>query len=282
MYYGNSTCDNQQNPTGVWDNDYVMVQHLNESSGTLYDSTTYDNDATNNGCDYGTGFIDGAYTLIDTGADYLDAGTFNELDDATQATFSMWIKLTAAELGEDGDLFTKGTHSINNPLLIWRDDSVGSGDQSGNTNCISAFIDDGPNVRWISSPSGTMNDVNWHYVTVTYKDNDATGINIYIDGVHQQSGDTTNVDFIPQTADPLRMGADRTGGGQRFDGTMDEIRVSTVARNASWINTSYNTMNYSDTFIQLGEQQQVDFPTISDPDPDDKATEVIIKLFLST
>ena len=49
MYYGNSTCASQQNPSGVWDGDYVLVQHLSETSGVHYDSTTYDNDGTPQG-----------------------------------------------------------------------------------------------------------------------------------------------------------------------------------------------------------------------------------------
>jgi hypothetical protein len=31
MYYGNPSASNQQNPTGVWDSNYVMVQHLSEA-----------------------------------------------------------------------------------------------------------------------------------------------------------------------------------------------------------------------------------------------------------
>jgi hypothetical protein len=31
MYYGNPSASNQQNPTGVWDSNYVMVQHLDET-----------------------------------------------------------------------------------------------------------------------------------------------------------------------------------------------------------------------------------------------------------
>jgi hypothetical protein len=31
MYYGNPAASNQQNPTGVWDSNFVMVQHLSEA-----------------------------------------------------------------------------------------------------------------------------------------------------------------------------------------------------------------------------------------------------------
>ncbi|MBU1940136.1 MAG: DUF2341 domain-containing protein, partial [Candidatus Thermoplasmatota archaeon] len=44
LYYGNPVCGSQENPGGVWNSNYVMVQHLNETSGMHYDSTSYDND----------------------------------------------------------------------------------------------------------------------------------------------------------------------------------------------------------------------------------------------
>jgi len=40
IYYGNSgVTEDQATTTGVWDDDYVTVHHLSETSGTHYDST---------------------------------------------------------------------------------------------------------------------------------------------------------------------------------------------------------------------------------------------------
>ena len=47
MYYGNPTCANQWNITQTWGPYYILVQHLNESSGALEDSTSNNNDGTN-------------------------------------------------------------------------------------------------------------------------------------------------------------------------------------------------------------------------------------------
>ena len=62
MYYGNPTCGNQENPEGVWDSHYVMVQHLMKRSGTHYDSTVNNNDGVQeNGVNQNAaGMIDGA------------------------------------------------------------------------------------------------------------------------------------------------------------------------------------------------------------------------------
>ncbi|MFA5103132.1 MAG: DUF2341 domain-containing protein, partial [Candidatus Thermoplasmatota archaeon] len=54
LYYGNSSCENQQKPPGVWDSDYIAVWHLNEDPGTagtggIKDSTVYANHGTDMG-----------------------------------------------------------------------------------------------------------------------------------------------------------------------------------------------------------------------------------------
>ena len=46
IYYGNGSCPSQENANGVWDANYQMVQHLEETSGTHQDSTSNNNDGT--------------------------------------------------------------------------------------------------------------------------------------------------------------------------------------------------------------------------------------------
>ena len=46
MYFGNSAAGDQQDVTGAWDSHFVMVQHLEETSGTHFDSTANHNDGT--------------------------------------------------------------------------------------------------------------------------------------------------------------------------------------------------------------------------------------------
>ena len=46
MKYGNATVPSQENINETWGNNYEMVLHMNENSGTRLDSTTNDHDAT--------------------------------------------------------------------------------------------------------------------------------------------------------------------------------------------------------------------------------------------
>jgi len=91
MYYGNPTCINQQNVTNTWDSNFKMVQHLNESSGTLLDSTSNNNDGTNTGATYNTSSkIDGGYDF--DGNDDINTGNDSSLNITSSITLEGWVK----------------------------------------------------------------------------------------------------------------------------------------------------------------------------------------------
>ncbi len=94
MYYGNAVAENQQNPSGVWDSNYMMVQHLSEASGTHYDSTSNDNDGSpmNGVIQNAIGKIDGADEFDGTN-DYVEVPHDDTLAGFTEAmTASAWVK----------------------------------------------------------------------------------------------------------------------------------------------------------------------------------------------
>ena len=49
MYYGNSGASDTSSSTAPWDANYLMVQHHEEASGTITDSTTNGNDGSETG-----------------------------------------------------------------------------------------------------------------------------------------------------------------------------------------------------------------------------------------
>ena len=46
MKYGNTTCGSQENVFGTWNNNYILVQHLNETGDLMYDSSVFGNNGT--------------------------------------------------------------------------------------------------------------------------------------------------------------------------------------------------------------------------------------------
>jgi len=91
MYYGNPDCGSQQNITETWNSNYIMVQHLDESAGTIYDSTSFDNDGTNSGAlPNSSAKIDGGYDF-DGNAD-INCGANDSLNITSQITLEGWVK----------------------------------------------------------------------------------------------------------------------------------------------------------------------------------------------
>jgi hypothetical protein len=54
MYYGNSTCGNQENATDVWDSNFKMVQHLDDAPASAGGITYFNDFETEVGFDYGS------------------------------------------------------------------------------------------------------------------------------------------------------------------------------------------------------------------------------------
>ena len=90
MYYGNYDCVNQENIEGVWDSNYRMVHHLEETNGIHYDSTIHNNDGTPyNGVNQNAiGIIDGADSF-DGNNDYINIGA---IDIEPPWTAEFWVK----------------------------------------------------------------------------------------------------------------------------------------------------------------------------------------------
>ncbi len=98
MFYNNSGSSNQQNPTGVWDSNYVGVWHLNETgTGTRYDATSNNNDGTPTNYDNDeatTGIIDGADQL-DGNSDYISMGNILTFANTNDLMLEAWFSTSS-------------------------------------------------------------------------------------------------------------------------------------------------------------------------------------------
>ena len=266
LYYGNPSASNHQDKTNVWDNDFTLVQHLNETSGTHFDSTSYDNNGTaNNGLNQtGIGLIDGADTF-DAIDDYIDCGSDSSLEPGTgDFTFEAWVKRLST-----------GAHHC----IVCKRASTGVGYiwWIQNTNIMRFYAK--PVGGTIDFHAGIISDSNWHHVAVTLdRDSVAT---VYVDGssvdTEDISEDTGSISSTKFLAIGRQMRDDSSS--LTFDGTIDEVRVSQSVRNSSWIKTEYNNQLNPDEFFTINsEEQQPAIPIVSDPSPEDSAVDVSISL----
>ena len=93
-YYGNpaATQSVYHSANDVWDSNFKMVQHLEETSGTQYDSTSNDNDGVNYGAVYDdSGRINGCYAFTD--ADRIQIEHSSSLDITQNITLETFVYL---------------------------------------------------------------------------------------------------------------------------------------------------------------------------------------------
>jgi parallel beta-helix repeat protein len=251
MYYGNPDASNQQNSEGVWDSNYAMVQHLNETSGTHNDSTSYNN----NGYERGgvtkvtTGKIDGADSF-DGSNDHINVSSSDSLNITGNITVSAWIKPVSSQIDWAGIVSKRATADENtDPYNLY------ALSFDANANKRLCFVistgTSGSQKQVYSTTVLSQMANNWTYVVGRYN---KSQISIYVNGVWE--ADTATTLIIGTNDKPLHIGISvPILSVQYYNGTMDEVRISNVARNASWINASYRTMNTPLTYIEVDAEE---------------------------
>jgi len=245
MYYGNSGCSSQQDVSGVWDSSYLIVQHLNETSGTHYDSTSNDNDGTNSGStqDY-TGKVDGANSF-DGYDDYIGCGNDNSLDITSEVTIEAWVYKTGAGNGTYPGIASRaGASGTKRYQFRYK-----PGDSE-----VQLFVGDGSSYDFVSSNSDLPTN-SWTHLVGTW---DGTNLLLFVDGVQQD--DTGLFSGSPSfTTEPFEIGRYTTSN--QFAGGIDEVRVSDIERNSSWIATEYNNQNNPSSFFYRDSEEEYIAPS---------------------
>jgi hypothetical protein len=266
IYYGNSAINNQQNISNVWDSNYTLIQHLNETSGLHYDSTIYDNDGTAyNGLNQsGYGIIDGADTF-DANDDYIDCGNDSKLEPGVgDFTFEAWVKRQS--IGVNHCIVCKRASAAVG--YIW-------------------WIQNNNVLRFVAKPEGTtinfaagsVSDLLWHHVAIALDRDDIASV--FVDGELISTRDISGDNGSISSTKFLSIGREMTDDDsvQTFDGTIDEVRISNSPRNSSWIKTEYNNQIDPSAFHIIGiEEKQPIKPIVYSPSPSDKSLDVDITL----
>ena len=263
IYYGNPSATNQQDVTGTWDANYAMVTHLKEATGTLHDSTSYNNDGTANGVVQGvTGKIDGAASFSGASS-YIECANHASLN-PTRVTLKAWIK--------------PATISGTRPIVEKYDYLAGKGSylirQVDNDILFDLLIGTADHLVW-------ANDVlqigNWYYVVGTF---DGSSLKVYVnDNTPVQSSWTGNIISSDQTLKIGTRGNDKTPTSFFFNGIIDEVTVSSLARSANWISTEYNNQNSPSTFYNVESEEELQGPpTVSNPSPANGTIDVSVSL----
>jgi hypothetical protein len=245
LYYGNPSAPNQQNVEGVWSSSYLAVHHLEELSGSILDSTAYNNDGTAlNGVQLNAaGQIDGADSFDGVNDRIRLPQVFT-----SQTTFTIegWIYTG----NKQGYVISQRNTASQGAFLQYYPTN-GSFQFYINSGCVSV--------------TATPNQ--WHYVVATF---DGTTARLYVDAGSPAQGTAT----VTWPSEGMYLG-DRSSTGRAFLGRLDEIRLSDVARGTGYIATSYANQVSPETFYVVGARERaVTKPIVYNPVPADPQQKV--------
>jgi len=236
LYYGANNTVNQEDPTGVWDNNYLGVYHLSDASGSPQDSTSNNEDLSNTGCDYQeAGDIGYSMRWNVDNSDYMTCPITSQM--GNDWTYEFYIKpetinSTATYLfyheNSAGNIYQYG--------IIWSS-STGHTRLNARTNGNTYCVLDGINSHMITT------DV---FTYLAYTGDENSFAKIYTNGsnVATNSSLEGNWEEHQTVTDRFDIGINSWNGLSNFyNGWIDEIRFSNIARSDNWILTTYNNLN---------------------------------------
>ena len=228
IYYGNSGATDGQNAAGVWDSNYMGVWHLSETSGTIYDSTSNNNDGTNYGAIPVKGMIGGAYDFEADDGDYIEIPDSDSLDMSTALTIEFYAKVESETYRSA--VISKWSNSIGRSYTpTWYSQTDSS---------LVLYLYSSADYSCAQTTSEMFDDTNWHKWSMTY-DGSTPEANSYKD-YSLENHDTTNIPTsIYITTTPVRFGSHGSATTMYYDGILDEIRFSNILRSDAWIKASY-------------------------------------------
>lgn len=256
-YFGNPTASSAWNPEGVWDSNFVMVQHMTDNPDTSHIKDSTSN--ANNGLKYASGDpaqtagqmgpaqdFDGANTI----GSYIKILDASNLRLTTAFTISVWVKTNDMGAGYGKGIFTKGLR-VNLGSLEEYEFNLVSG--------IPYFgYHTAPGDYYQSWMYVNVADDVWHQLTITFT-------NWYLDGAlirgtgFSVTPQQMNLDcFIGAIAPPAKGG---DGASNFLEAVVDSLRFSQgINRPLAWAKAEY----YSglDGLLAYGSSTHIQLPSI--------------------
>jgi len=255
--YGNDPNESDQdNPTGVWDANFMGVWHSHDASTT----TIADSANAHTGTKLGVGAPVAIAAKVYNGQnydgvdDYINVPDHADLDLTTGITISSWAKhdVTASEFlvskyisGSDAAYYLS-VDASNRPILGF-------------------FASDAGKVNTGVTAMGTAA---LRYVAGTYSTADGI-IRVYLDDALDADDAILGSPSIDVTIDAVRIGWGYSDT-YAWDGILDEVRISQIARTADWLKLEYYSMKKTnwngDSWLSWGSQIG-STPTVVTSDP---------------
>jgi len=258
MGYGNDPYHaDMSNPRAVWDSNFKMVQHMNDTTtSTITDSTSNANNGTKVAANHPDGTATGLVGYGQTFAtdDLISITSYIPNDLA--GTVSAIVKTTSSAAEAIWASSDEATTVDYVRLYVTTKVYFGAWQQTGDTD---------PQVEFYGN--AVINDGNYHSIAVT---SSGSAYAHYNNGVADSETYTFGADtgeWFDAVAgrDNFTIGAQkRTSTSLYFNGVIDEFRLSNIVRSADWIKLEYYSMKktnfngdngVSSPFITYGSQE---------------------------
>ena len=241
MFAGNASVSTYQGGSvgAAWNSNFGLVTHLaNGSTLSTVDSTSNATTLTNNSASAASGQIDGAASGFNGESITAPANT-SSLQPASALTVQCWAKVssnsTYAVLVDQEYSYPRSAPFVSYQL---------SSSQSG-SNTFSFDMGSSSLAIFHANSGITSNDNVWHFIVGTY---DGSNLRIYVDGSLKATTAQTGLLFY-YSSGQFWIGNDPST--EYPIGSIDEVRVLSVANSASWITAEYNNQSSPSTFYTL-------------------------------
>lgn len=237
LCYGNAAAGtDQSNKAGTWDASFLAVYHLGNGTTVDVSDATGNLNGTNNGSTAAAGIVGGGASF--GGSAYVSLGTFIGIGSGTH-TISLWCNPSLL----DGVNRRPVTFPFDDTLT---DEPLFTLGLTSGTGVSTAGMGGAPYTCYIPVTT-TVNA--WQKIDGVI---DGNNLSVYLNGTLVATKTCTTA--LP--ANPIGyLGRYNANYGEYFEGLIDEVRVSTVARSADWIAAEYANQISPSTFYTFSTEQ---------------------------
>ncbi|MDX2050934.1 MAG: C25 family cysteine peptidase [Polyangiaceae bacterium] len=256
MYYGDSSITTSTaRKTDVWTN-YAAVWHLDEatvdnpSTSTMYDSSSNAYNGTATGMNTITSVTGKSHKALDFDNDDDRVNTSNFLSGATALTAEAWVNSTE-DYGETRVVAKTNTDTASSTNFVF---SMTIENTLGVFEGVVTHFGTGGAAPTKQTCAYSFQNNGWRHVVARW---DGSTVKIYVNGALQSSEAGCNyakTGTLNTTTTPVTIGGAYGINTSTAFYKIDEVRLSTIDRDADYIKTTYNNQNNVATFYTKGAE----------------------------
>ena len=227
--------------SGTWSNSFISVYTLKDGTTLSVNDALGTHNGTNHSVTATSGQIDGGGSFVAASSQYVDIGSWSG---PTSITIGAWFNATSLPASAAAIIDRRNTNTLYPWSIVLL--STGKLQYYGFTQGVGDIhVDPG---------SHTQSTATWYLVHFVYSNSAGTGgltgyVNAASDGTTSRSGSDLRTD-----ACTTYIGNDNFNASRFFNGKIDHVTISSVARTANWITTEYNNQSAPGTFETLGTE----------------------------